>query len=159
MKAKHHFWSSLVAGGALYFATGSGLSFTGAMLGGFLIDADHVVDQWWSIKLGAPLLNRTVAESADQSWTQRLVGRFFRRRKLLRLFLFLHSFELFLLLGIVSAIYQNPFFIGLFCGYGLHLALDLWRHYHEFTSPFFYFFFYRASHGFRREELVVPKYC
>jgi hypothetical protein len=158
MKAKHHFWSSLVAGGALYVATGSTSAFTGAMLGGFLIDADHVIDQWWSIKLGAPLLRKSVAEPANESGFQQFILRFFRRRKLLRLFLLFHSFELLLLLASGSVIYKTPFLIGLFCGYGLHLALDLWRHYHEFNSPFFYFLLYRATHGFKREKLIVPKY-
>ena len=158
MKVKHHFWSSLTLGGALYLATGSSSAFTGAMLGGFLIDADHVIDQWWSIRLGAPFLHKTVTEKVDQPGLYSLVGRFFRRRKLLRLFLFLHSFEIFLLLGTLSLIDKTPLLIGLFCGYGLHLALDLWRHYHEFTSPFFYFFLYRAIHGFKREELISAKY-
>ena len=45
MKAKHHFWSSLVAGGALYWATGSSAALAGSMLGGFLIDGDHIIDQ------------------------------------------------------------------------------------------------------------------
>ncbi len=158
MKAKHHFWSSLIAGGALFAATGSSSAFAGAMLGGFLIDADHVIDQWWSIKQGAPLLNKSLIEEENPSEVQKLIVRFFRRRKLLRLFLFLHSFELFLLLGLLTLIYKNPLLIGLFSGYSLHLALDLWRHYHEFTSPFFYFFFYRAIHGFKRERLIAAKY-
>ena len=145
-------------GGALYFATGSGAAITGALLGGFLIDADHVVDQWWSIKLGAPLVNSAGAARLNQSRFQGWLSRFFRRRQLLRLFLFLHSFELFFLLGLFTLIYRYPLLIGLFCGYGLHLALDLWRHYNEFTSPFFYFFLYRASHGFKREELIARKF-
>ncbi len=54
MKAKHHFWSSLAVGGALYWATGSGAALVGSMVGGFLIDSDHVIDQLWSIRHGAP---------------------------------------------------------------------------------------------------------
>jgi len=42
MKAKHHFWSSLAAGGALYWATGSSAALAGSMLGGFFIDSDHI---------------------------------------------------------------------------------------------------------------------
>src|SRR6266850_882151 len=55
VKAKHHFWSSLAAGGALYWATGSSAALAGTILGGFLIDADHIIDQLWSIRHGAPL--------------------------------------------------------------------------------------------------------
>ena len=54
MKAKHHFWSSVVTGGVLYWATGSVTAFTGAIIGGFLIDSDHIIDQMWSIRYGAP---------------------------------------------------------------------------------------------------------
>jgi hypothetical protein len=43
MKAKHHFWSSLAARGALYWATGSSAALTGSMVGGLLIDAAYGV--------------------------------------------------------------------------------------------------------------------
>ena len=62
MKAKHHFWSSLAAGGALYWATGSSTALEGSMLGGFAIDDDHVVDQWWSIRM-----SDASAKAASQS--------------------------------------------------------------------------------------------
>jgi hypothetical protein len=62
MKAKHHFWSSLAAGGALYWATGSSAALAGSMVGGFLIDADHIIDQLWSIRHGAPFRRKRVAE-------------------------------------------------------------------------------------------------
>ena len=42
MKAKHHFWSSLAVGGALYWATGSSAALAGSMVGGFLIDTNVI---------------------------------------------------------------------------------------------------------------------
>ena len=152
MKPKHHFWSSLAAGGALYWATGSSAALGGAMLGGFAIDADHVLDQWWSIRKGADVVF-PVARS-----TQSLYARYLRRRKLLRLPLLFHSYELLAVLIVLTLSLHTPFFIGLLSGYVLHLSLDLIRHHDEFVSPFFYSLSYRTAKGFRRDSLIKSEY-
>ena len=160
MKAKHHFWSSLAAGGALYWATGSGAALAGAMVGGFLIDSDHVIDQLWSIRHGAPLRgeqrarNGNTATRGARGW---LINRL-RPRKLLRLPLIFHSYELLSVLAIATAYLRTPFLIGLLSGYVLHLSLDMLRHHHEFNSPFFYLISYRLFHRFRRDQLIKPDY-
>jgi hypothetical protein len=157
MKAKHHFWSSLVMGSALYWATGSSVAFAGSMLGGFFIDSDHIIDQLWSISKGAPLVGKSASNKPGNSapgW----VARLFARRKLVRLPLVFHSFELLAALIILTAYLRTPFLIGLASGYALHISLDLVRHYHEFRSPFFYLLLYRSSQGFRRDRLVKPEY-
>ncbi|MEK6303302.1 MAG: hypothetical protein AABO41_21540 [Acidobacteriota bacterium] len=154
MKAKHHFWSSLAAGGALYWATGSAAAFGGAMLGGFAIDADHVLDQLWSIRKGAEAVPR---ESGGRR-VQSLYARYFRRRKLVRLPLIFHSYELLAVIAAVTLSHPTPFLVGLFSGYVLHLTLDIIRHYHEFRSPLFYLLAYRLSRGFRRDLLVKAEY-
>lgn len=160
MKAKHHFWSSIVAGGALYWATGEASALAGAMIGGFLIDADHIVDQLWSIWSGAPLLRPTPRASED--WNSRGVRRWFarsiRRRKLLMLPLIFHSYELLAVTITLALIFQTPFLIGLSAGYALHIALDLYRHHHEFQSQMFYLLSYRLFHRFRRERLIKQEY-
>jgi hypothetical protein len=159
MKPKHHFWSSLAAGGALYWATGSSASVAGAMLGGFLIDADHVFDQLWSIRHGAPL-RRPIENRAGGAEAPARSGLadLFRPRKLLRLPLILHSYELVVAVAFLTVVMSTPFMIGLFSGYVLHLALDLWRHHHEFRSPLFYLLSYRLSRRFRRDQLIKPEY-
>lgn len=160
MKAKHHFWSSLAAGGALYWATGSASAIAGAMVGGFLIDADHIVDQLWSIRYGAPLRRQVgnqdseLKDAGAQAW---LVDRL-RPRKLLRLPLILHSYELLMLTTVLTLALHTPFLIGLLSGYVLHLSLDVMRHHHEFRSPLFYLFSYRLSQGFRRDRLIKAEY-
>jgi len=157
MKAKHHFWSSLAAGGALYWATGSGAAFVGSMLGGFFIDSDHVVDQLWSISKGASQANSP--DSNQSSGGARLrIADLWKRRKLVRLPLIFHSYELLALLIAVAVWLRTPFMIGLSSGYALHIALDLIRHYHEFRSPFFYLILFRLSHRFRRDRLIKPEY-
>ena len=159
MKPKHHFWSSVVTGGALYWATGSVSAFAGAMIGGFLIDSDHIIDQMWSIRCGAPFRRpqRDGIESrpgSKMSWVMNLL----RPRKLLRLPLVFHSYELLVLIIIIAAVLRTPFLIGLLAGYVLHLSLDMLRHHHEFNSPFFYLISYRRAQGFRRDCLIKREY-
>ena len=162
MKAKHHFWSSLAAGGALYFVTSSEAAIAGAMIGGFLIDADHILDQLWSIYRGAPHSRKLPADEASrrlqEGGAQAWFLRYARRRKLVRLPLVFHSGELLIALSIVTALIPLPFLIGLITGQALHLLLDFIRHRHEFRSPFFYLLSYRLFHGFRRDRLVKPEY-
>lgn len=158
MKAKHHFWSSLAAGGALYWATGSSAALVGSMLGGFFIDSDHVIDQLWSIVNGAPFMKQSASNKADGKGPRGWVARFVRRRKLVRLPLIFHSFELLAALIILTAYFRTPFLIGLASGYALHLLLDLIRHHHEFRSPFFYLLLYRSLNGFRRDRLIKSEY-
>ena len=86
------------------------------------------------------------------------VERYFFRRKLLRLPLIFHSYELLCVLAAATLLLRTPFLIGLLAGYVLHLSLDLARHYYEFQSPFFYLITYRLSRGFRRERLIKPEY-
>lgn len=158
MKAKHHFWSSLAAGGALYFFTGNAASLAGAMVGGFLIDADHAIDQLWSIARRAPLIRPAKTDDPEERGLRSWWTRYIRRRKLVRLPLVFHSYELLIALSIMAIIIRAPFLTGFVVGYALHLALDIIRHYHEFRSPLFYLLLYRLAHGFRREELVKREY-
>lgn len=158
MKAKHHFWSSLAAGGALYFFTGSATSMAGAMIGGFLIDADHVIDQLWAIIRRAPMMRPVKKDYAEERGLRAWWTRYIRRRKLVRLPLVFHSYELLVALSIMAIIIRAPFLTGLVAGYALHLALDIIRHHHEFRSPLFYLLLYRLAHGFRREELIKREY-
>ena len=151
MKLKHHFWSSLALGGAVSLWTGSAEALAGAMIGGVIIDADHIIDQVWSINEGAPPANKSRPE---QGRFQRLM----RRRKLIRLPLIFHSYELMLGLVILAMLLRTPFITGLVAGYLLHIALDLIRHHHEFRSPLFYLISYRLARGFRRERLIKPEY-
>ena len=155
MKAKHHFWSSLALGGGLYWATGSVAAPAGAMIGGFLIDADHLIDQFWSIKYGAPFRRElNPGSNAALTWPVKL----FRPRKLLRLPLVFHSYELLAVISVITLTLRTPFLLGLSSGYVLHIALDLMRHHHEFLSPLFYLFSYRLTRGFRRDLLIKTEY-
>ncbi|MEW6130926.1 MAG: hypothetical protein AB1757_28100 [Acidobacteriota bacterium] len=158
MKAKHHFWTSLLTGSGLYLLSGSWTSIAGALVGGFLIDADHIVDQLWSIKRHSPHMKKIPEMSPKQFSLKTLYIKFLRRRKLLRLPLIFHGYEFLLLFTVLLFSIKSPFFIGFFVGYGLHLGLDLYRHAHELKSLWFYSLAYRAYHGFKREQLVKENY-
>jgi hypothetical protein len=159
MKAKHHFWSSLAAGGALYWATGSSAALAGTMVGGFLIDSDHVIDQLWSIRHSAPFRRKKEGDdSAATRGTRAWLLNHLRPRKLLRLPLIFHSYELLAAIAMMTVYLRTPFLIGVLSGYVLHLSLDMLRHHREFCSPLFYLFSYRLSHGFRRDQLIKPDY-
>lgn len=159
MKPKHHLWSSLAAGGVLYWATGSGAALVGSVAGGFLIDSDHFIDQLWSIRHGAPFRRELPAVGDRTAGSGRAwFNNYLRPRKLLRLPLIFHSYELLSVIILLTLILKTPFMIGLASGYVLHVALDLIRHHHEFRSPLFYLFLYRMLHGFRRDRLIKPQY-
>ena len=158
MKAKHHLWTSLAVGGFAYFMTHSAESFVGIMVGGFLIDADHLVDQLWSINQGAPHTRKSAALEARQQGLRGWIARFIQRRKLVRLPLVFHSYELMIILSTLVFFLRIPFLIGLLAGYVLHIALDIYRHHHEYRSSFFYSIIYRLMKGFRRDRLIKPEY-
>lgn len=158
MKAKHHFFSSLAVGGALYFFTRDAASLAGAMIGGFLIDADHAIDQLWAAARRAPLTKKIKEGDVEERGLHAWWTRYIRRRKLVRLPLIFHSYEILVALSIMAIIIRAPFLISLVAGYALHLALDFIRHHHEFRSPLFYLLLYRLAHRFRRERLVKSEY-
>jgi hypothetical protein len=128
------------------------------MIGGFVIDADHVIDQMWSIRHGAPFRrkdeDRKIGESTRMAWLAKLL----RPRRLVRLPLVFHSYELLVLFAVLTLLLRTPFLIGLLAGYALHLVLDIVRHHHEFRSPLFYLLAYRLTQRFRRDRLIKTEY-
>lgn len=160
MKLKHHFWSSLALGGALSAATHSWLPLAGTMVGGVLIDSDHVIDHVWSVARGYPYMyrSRIWLNKKNESAFWRKVGPYVVRRKLRRLPLVFHSYELLTLTVVATALFHSPFLIGFTSGYLLHVFLDFVRHRHEFSSPLFYLLSYRLAHGFRRDKLIKPEH-
>lgn len=142
----------------MYLSTNSFAAFSGTMLGGFFIDADHLVDQLWSIINGAPHTKKSSALQAQQKGLRGWMARYLYRRKLTRLPLIFHSYELMAVLCYLTLTLRTPFLVGLSVGYFLHIALDLFRHHKEFLSPLFYSIFFRMAKGFRRDLLVKAEY-
>ena len=90
--------------------------------------------------------------------TPKRVINLLRPRKLVRLPIIFHSYELLALIAVATFVLRTPFLIGLLTGYVLHLTLDLVRHHHEFRSPLFYLLTYRLRWGFRRDQLIKSEY-
>jgi len=139
------------------------MALVGAIIGGVFIDADHVLDQLWSIYHGAPYRKGNVASRESQGSElsprrRRIPIDWLRSRKLIRLPLIFHSYELLAVVVVVAVLVRTPVLVGLVMGYGLHIALDLIRHHHEFLSPLFYLLSYRLRVGFRRDRLIKPEY-
>jgi len=167
MKVRTHLWTSVVVGSGLWLATRSSSALVGAIVGGVLIDADHVFDHFWSIRHGAPyrrpakeageLQGAESSASSTMFWLDSARD-WFRLRKLVRLPLIFHSYELLTVAIVAAVILRTPAILGLVTGYALHLTLDLIRHHHEFLSPAFYLLSYRLTVGFRRDRLIKPEY-
>jgi hypothetical protein len=70
----------------------------------------------------------------------------------------LHSYELYLVLCIVTFFYSNDILIGFLLGGGLHLMLDQIgvRNYGS-SSPMYYFLAYRCSVGFQKNKMFINK--
>jgi hypothetical protein len=178
MKVRTHLWTSVVVGSGLWLATRSSSALVGAIVGGVLMDVDHVFDQVWSIFHGAPYKRpgkEAELQGADLSTSSSMPSNissntssninwldsardWFRLRKLVRLPLIFHSYELLTVAIVAAVILRTPAMLGLVTGYALHLALDLIRHHHEFLSPAFYLLSYRLTVGFRRDRLIKPEY-
>jgi len=112
---------------------------TGILVGGILIDLDHILE--YLLHFGLPFRRRTFFKAA-------------REHIYPRYYLFAHSWELCGLLWLLAALTCRPFLWGLAGGSSLHLILDqLGNPCHFFT----YSFLWRAGHGFRTEAVFPPE--
>src|SRR5215467_10833610 len=125
MKVRTHLWTSIALGSGLWLVTGSSSALVGAIAGGVLIDADHVFDQFWSIRGGAPYRRpgkeATELRDAESSISSGIastksgpppVRDWFRLRKLVRLPLIFHSYELLIVVIVAAAILRTPVMLG-----------------------------------------------
>jgi len=115
----------------------------GCLLGGTLIDVDHVADY---------VLDRG-------GWQGRpAFERYFYGNQMRRLVLVLHGFDLLLIAGLALVWIGPrpalaPWLWGAWLGASLHLLCDWWS---NPLRPGGYFFLFRAFQGFRPERLLDP---
>jgi hypothetical protein len=102
---------------------------------GFLIDLDHVIDYWRAYPLCCDIRHffRTCQEYRLDSLT-----------------LFLHSWELLVLLCLFAYLTRSAIALGLALGFTQHLLFDQFG---NFVFPASYFFIYRYRHHFRGEAI------
>jgi len=100
---------------------------------GVLIDLDHWVDYCWTKKK----ICWSLKELEDYCY---------HGNKEDKIYLFLHSYELLLVLWAAVFLFLNdPVWIGLVLGMTVHILLD---QIFNGVYPWAYFWFYRAKHGF-----------
>jgi len=138
MKLLNHTLAALPLAGAMYAATGSAPAACGAAAFSVLVDLDHLPDYiWW---------RRRKSSFSDFFQTN-------RQHQTPVLCLALHSWEFIVPGGLLLWALCGPFWAGsLSLGWLYHLIWD------QITNPAgagFYFFFYRASRGFKRAKLPV----
>ncbi len=146
MKVRNHIYTSAVLSGTIYALTQSVQIAISAFVSGVLIDVDHIFDflvfsgERFSIK-------DFFSWCYDARW-----------KKIILLF---HSYEGYLVLGIIILFHPNNILIGVLLGGGLHLMIDqignrnYGLHLNLKLSPMFYFLTYRCFVGFHKDKLLV----
>ncbi|HAM34960.1 MAG TPA: hypothetical protein DCP85_03405 [Elusimicrobia bacterium] len=137
-----HAAASAALSGAVFAATGSATMAVAATLSGIFIDLDHLAD--FLILSGEKFSIRAFFRwCEDMKWE--------------RIFLLLHSFELWSLAALLAFWLRNELLIGLTLGAAGHLILDQIGNRNLKNGrlcAWFYFLSYRCRVGFRRALLV-----
>lgn len=141
-----HTITSTALAAAIYVKTGSVAMAGAALLSGIFLDIDHIID--FFIFSGERFSIRGFT-----SWCYE--GRWNR------LILIFHSYELYVLFGLLVYHYPNPVLLSIFGSVGVHLLLDQAGNRYLIKafaiSPWFYFFTFRAWGGFYKDWLRTPK--
>jgi hypothetical protein len=138
-----HLATSIALSGVAYASTGSIEAAAGCFTGGFLIDADHYLDYL--------VFEKQWRRPGPISFL-----RYYFSYSPKKLVLPLHSAEFMTLLLVVIFLYPSLFLAGYWMGALMHLIFDVLVNgdYVIKRAVPFYFFAYRASHGFDAENLL-----
>ena len=136
MKLQHHISISILISTLIWWIFSSWIIALSSLASGVLIDADHGLD--FLIEFRKRFTVRELIEA-------------FNSRKLDRVRLVFHSWELLLLLVIATYLLNwNPWVAGILIGFGQHLIFDqVFNH----TKGFAYFLLWRWRNGFRYSKL------
>ncbi|MCF7872931.1 MAG: hypothetical protein K9L80_01825 [Candidatus Omnitrophica bacterium] len=119
----------------VYFKTGEIFYLIPVILGGILIDIDHLIDY--------------IIQFEGLSLKKILVFPYKKRKNI---YLFFHSWELVILGAFFSFFYNSLFWQVFFCSWGLHLLVDNIDG-AKAKGFLHYFFTYRLVKGFKAEKL------
>jgi hypothetical protein len=137
-----HLVTTAAACAVTAYATGSASLTAAVATGGFLIDVDHVIDY--------------VLFDGQHDLRPHAFLRYYVEGHVRRTVLFLHSYELFALLGAFAWWTQAPLLSGYLIGALMHLALDIV--FNGRLTPYsiaaFYSFGYRLAHRFDAGTLL-----
>ena len=145
MLVKYHVIVSLSGGVIIYLLTQSFLKAALFSFAGIFIDVDHFFDyiRNWGWKIVS----------------LRDVMKTFYTQELKKIYIILHSYELFIVFGLLLWYLKVDWGWVVFLSLTIHLIMD---HIYFFThfrsnSPWFYFLSYRVSKGFKTEKFVKGK--
>jgi len=142
MDIRTHISTSAFLGGALYAIAQSPQIAIFAFLGGVFIDIDHVFD--FLIFSDDKISIKNIFLWCDEGKWKKIT-------------LIFHSYELYLILALLTYYFPYKALIGILFGTGLHLIVDqIGNRYinKKFClSVFFYFLIYRIYVGFHKNQL------
>jgi hypothetical protein len=143
MRVQYHIIVSLSGGVVIYFLTRSFFKAALFSFAGIFIDLDHIFDyvRNWGWKI--------------VSLREFLI--IFYTLRLKKVYVFFHSYELFIVLGLLLWYFKTDWGWILFLSLTIHLLMDQIYYLIAFkkSSPLFYFLTYRISKGFELEKLRV----
>lgn len=139
MKLRSHIVITLAISSMIYFAYNSLSLFISSLIGGILIDVDHLFDYY--LHRGMDFrIRRFFAWCYKSQWNT--------------LIIFLHSFELIVIFWLaISMLRLGLFWVGLAVGVSQHLILDMLFNSGR-LSVFSYFFTFRFINGFKKEYIM-----
>jgi hypothetical protein len=138
MKLKHHITASIIISAFLFTISKSWIIFTSSLISGVLIDIDHVLDYFWDYGI-----NLRIKKFFEVMYS----------KKISRLWLIFHSWELLFLLIICAFLMSwNPWIVGTIIGFTHHLISD--QIFYK-LNKWSYFFFWRMKNSFSVE--LFPK--
>jgi len=140
MKTTAHVCASAAAGGAAYALTGSPAMAVSCLLSGVLLDVDHLLDFW--------LL-------AEEPFTFKGFFSWCHEQRWKKIYLVLHSYELYLLLLLAARLFPGRALAGVLLGAGLHLLMDQVGN--KALNKWFYFMTFRYRSGFSSGALVTGR--
>ncbi|MDA8130114.1 MAG: hypothetical protein M0011_01285 [Elusimicrobia bacterium] len=138
MRTAAHVLASSTAAGAAYALTGSAAMTASCLLSGIFLDVDHLLDFWL-------LSGEKFTPGGFLSWCHELRWK--------KIYLLLHSYELFLLLSLSAWLFPGRAIEGALLGMGLHLLMD--QAGNRGLSRWFYFMTFRWLSGFSRGALAA----
>lgn len=138
MRTTAHIYASAAAGGTAYVVTGSPAISISCLLSGILLDVDHLLDFYL-------FTHERFSFKAFQSWCEEVRWE--------KIYLILHSYELYLLLVLAACVYTSEVLIGVLLGMGLHLLMDQLGN--TVLDKWFYFLIFRYRAGFAKSALLA----
>lgn len=139
MRLKGHVIATLTVSSIIYFVFNSFSAFISSLIGGILIDIDHLLDYY--LHRGFDLRVKNFFNWCYRNQWETLI-------------IFFHSIELIFIIWLVISVFNlGIFWIGLAIGLSQHIVLDILGN-SDMLNLFSYFFIYRFINGFRKEYII-----